>query len=322
MTEPWPDGRPFAFSIFDDTDRMTLGTGAPVYDLLTRLGIFVTKSVWPLGPELPQTVGGSSCEDPEYLDWVLGLQAAGHEIGYHHASDHSSNRARTVAALDRFAELFGGDPRVGADHAGNRESLGAGPDRLTGWRSRAYRAVQRVRQPDRPPFLGAVPGSPWYWGDVCRERIDYWRGLTFPRTNLFEVGVPFPYHDPRRPSVERWFLSTDAPSLSELLVRLAPRELDRLERSGGVCILYTHLGLDAAPDGVVDPRLERALVDLAERGAWCAPVSEVLDHLCVGGGSTIADGDRSRLERRWVLDRLRHRVPLGPKVQTVHPMPG
>jgi hypothetical protein len=320
----WPDGRRFAFSIFDDTDATTLATGRPVYDLLTDLGLLVTKSVWPLGPERLQTVGGSSCAEPDYLAWVLELQAAGHEIGYHHASDHSSERARTIAALDRFRDLFGHDPRVGADHAGNRESLDAGAARLSGWRRRVYHRVARLRQPDRPPFLGAVPGSPWFWGDVCRERITYWRGLTFARTDLCDVGVPFPYHDPSRPYVNRWFLSSDAPRLEHLLARLAPAQLDRLERQGGVCILYTHLGLDAAPDGVVDPRLVRALTDLAGRGGWCAPVSRVLDHLHAGrGGVTpvLSDRERARLERRWIVDRVRHRAPLGPRVQTVEPAP-
>jgi len=313
----WPDGRRFAFSIFDDTDGMTLRNGPPVYDLLTDLGLRITKSVWPLGPERGPTVGGSSCDDEEYLAWVLRLQAAGHEVGYHHASDHSSPRARTIAALDAFRDLFGHDPRVGADHAGNRESLGAGADRLTGLRAAAYRAVQHRLQPHRPEFSGAVPDSPWFWGDVCRERITYWRGLTFARTDLTQVCPRQPYHDPTRPYVNYWFVSADAPDLSHLLDRLSGPRLDRLERHGGVCILYTHLGLDIAPEGRVDDRFRRVMEDLARRPGWFAPVSDVLDHLRASSPDRLIAGrERAVLESRWILDRVRAGSRLGPRVVT------
>ena len=130
----WPDGRRFAFSIFDDTDWTTLHNGRPVYDLLGDLGIRITKSVWVNDPGASRSTGGDTCEDPAYLDWVLELVARGHEVGYHNATDRSSTRAETIAALDRFATLFGSSPRVGADHGGNREALYSGARRLSGAR--------------------------------------------------------------------------------------------------------------------------------------------------------------------------------------------
>jgi len=42
----WPDGKRFAFTIFDDTDGTTLLNGPPIYDALTRHGLRITKSVW------------------------------------------------------------------------------------------------------------------------------------------------------------------------------------------------------------------------------------------------------------------------------------
>ena len=316
----WPGGRRFAFTVFDDTDGTTLETGPPVYDLLTDLGLFVTKSVWPLAvdPGRSGAVGGASLEEPDHLAWIRDLAAAGHEIGYHHASDHSSDRERTRRALDRFRELLGHDPRIGADHAGNRESLAAGADRLSGWRGAAYRTAQRRLQPTRPAFSGATPGSPWFWGDLCRERITYWRGLTFPRTDLTGIVPAMPFHDPTRPYVDLWFLSGHAPRVDALLDRLAPAQLDRLEANGGVCILYTHLGIGTAVDGRVDRRVERALRDLAGRDGWFAPASQVLDHLRArhGGGAVLAGRDRARMERRWLVDRLRSRERLGPRVPT------
>jgi hypothetical protein len=321
----WPEGRRFAFTVFDDTDGMTLGSGRPVYDLLTGLGIRITKSVWPLevDPGRHGAVGGSTLQDPGYLAWVRDLAAAGHEIGYHHAGDHSSERERTRRALDRFRDLLGHDPRVGADHAGNRESLAAGADRLSGWRGRLYHRAQRRLQPDRPSFSGADPSSPYFWGDLCRDRITYWRGLTYPRTDLTGIVPRLPFHDPTRPYVNLWFLSGHAPRVDTLVDRLAPSELDRLEERGGLCILYTHLGIGTAPAGVVDPRVQRVLRDLASRDGWFAPVSEVLDHLRAQGPSVVlGDRDRARMERRWLVDRVRSRERLGPRVVTHELEPG
>ena len=98
----WPGGRRFAFTIFDDTDGMTLENGPPVYDLLDRLDMRITKSVWPTAAPAWRPTSGSTCADGDYLTWVLALQAQGHEIGYHNATDGSSTREQTRAALDRF----------------------------------------------------------------------------------------------------------------------------------------------------------------------------------------------------------------------------
>lgn len=313
----WPEGRRFAFSIFDDTDWTTLRNGPAVYDLLDDLGLAITKSVWVHDPGPRRTTGGGTCAEPDYLRWVLDLQARGHEIGFHNATDHSSDRATTRAALDRFEELFGHAPRVGADHAANAEALYAGPARLSGVRSRAYRWGQRVVQPERPAFSGEDPGSPYFWGDLCAARIDYWRRFTFARTDLAPVG-PVVHHDPSRPFVRSWFHSCHGPRLAPFLERLAPSALDSLERDGGVCIMYTHFGLDFVDErGRPRPELVRTLTALAERGGWFVPVSTLLDHVAATTGTpSLGPRARRRLEHRWIADRLRQRAPIGPKVAT------
>ena len=42
----WPDGKRFAFTIFDDTDRQNLNNVPAVYDFFHDLGLGTTKSVW------------------------------------------------------------------------------------------------------------------------------------------------------------------------------------------------------------------------------------------------------------------------------------
>lgn len=322
MTAPkvqWPGGHSFAFSIFDDTDWTTLENGPPIYDLLTESGIHVTKSVWPTEPTRWRTTGGSTCEDPAYLAWVLELQSAGHEIGFHNATDHPSTRAETISALDAFRSHFGHDPRVGADHAGNKEALYWGPRRLTGVRRKAYSVAERIAQPRRPGFSGEDPDSPYYWGDVCRDRIEYWRNFTFAATNVLDVCPMVTYHDPERPLVNKWFASTHAPRLEPFLNRLAPPQLDRLEASGGLCLIYTHFGIDFAPDGQLDGRFAATIADLSRRNGWFAPVSEILDHLVAlrsPDDLTITRRHRRQLEQRWILDRTWNARRIGPSVVT------
>lgn len=320
----WPDGHRAAFSVFDDTDLITMENGPPVYRLLTDLGLYITKSVWPLGPTRRQQVGGATCADVEYLDWVLTLQSEGHEIGYHNATDHPSTRPETIEALDRFEQMFGHAPRIGADHSGNIEALYWGPGRLSGVRSAAYDRAQKVMRPNRPTFSGHDPASQYFWGDICQERITYWRNFCFNRTNLFEVSPKLPYHDPRRPFVNHWFTSTDGSNRPRFLRHVTDEALDHLERSGGVCIMYTHFGDKFAPDGRLDPEVARAFERLAGRNLWVAPASQVLDHLRLQLGDVeLTDAERTRMENHWVRDRIqdssflrrRHRRSADPSLQ-------
>ncbi len=305
---PWPARSRFAFTIFDDTDLTTLTNGRPVYDLLTDLGLRTTKSVWPLAPYGRGRVGGQTCEDPDYRRWVTSVQDAGHEIGFHNATDEPSTRDRTILALDRFRELFGHDPRVGADHSGNLEAMYWGPHRLSGVRASLYAGFERTLRPHRRQGTGHVPTSPYFWGDVLRDRVDYWRNFTFAAIDVLDPCPVLPYHDPRRPYVPWWFASTHTPTASALVEALSPERLDELEASGGACILYTHLGAGAAPGGVLDPHVRSAFEDLASRPGWFAPVSEVLDHLrSEGRGGLLGDGARRHIEWRWIADQTRAR---------------
>ena len=74
----WLEGKEFAFTLFDDTDLQTLDNARDVYAFLADIGLRTTKSVWPIrGPKSPG-VGGSTCEDEPYLQWVLpGLDGKG-----------------------------------------------------------------------------------------------------------------------------------------------------------------------------------------------------------------------------------------------------
>src|SRR5690606_37313791 len=110
-------------------------------------GMRTTKSVWPLTSPKPST-GGSSCQDPDYLTWVLELQAAGFEIALHGAAGASTVRDDVLLGLERFREMFGQYPKIHVNHHMNRDSLYWGPSRLSGANRLLYRLLTRDRTRD------------------------------------------------------------------------------------------------------------------------------------------------------------------------------
>ena len=80
--------------------------------------------------------------------------------------------------------------------------------------------------------------------------------------------------------------------------------LDRLEREGGLCLVFAHMGAGSFNRGSgVDPRFEARIKDLASRNGWFAPASEILDYLQQQPGFE-ADLD-------FVFDIAPRRAPLG-----------
>lgn len=303
----WPEGRRFAFTIVDDTELSTVANTAPVYDLLGSLGVFTTKTVWPLGFRQPPRFGGGTLEDPDYLRWVRDLADGGFEIALHGATDHPSLRDQTVSAIDAFRERLGADPRVHVNHFGQTEALYWGDARLDGASRQLYRGVNRaLRRVEH--YYGHVEGSPYFWGDVSRERIEYVRNYTFPdiRTSLADPLMP--YHDPRRPYVNFWFSSSDAPEAGPFCELMNERNQDRLVEEGGACILYTHFAFGFMQDGSLNPRFETLMRRLAALPGWFVPVSTMLDHLREQDGWRPQPSVKeiSRLQRRWLRARMIH----------------
>lgn len=299
----FPDGRRFAFTIMDDTDVSTLENVGPVYRLLEDLGFRTTKTVWPVGcPEGSADFQDSdTLDDAPYLEFVLGLKARGFEIAYHGATMESSSRARTTLALAKFRALFGGPPRVYANHALNRENLYWGAERLD---DPILRALLRRADRQVPDYYqGHVPDSAWWWGDMAGE-LTYIRNLTYSSLNLTRINPSMPYRDPRRPLVPWWFSASDAEDVTAFNALLAPPAQDLLEREGGVCIVATHLGKGFSRRGAVHPETRRLLERLAGKPGWFVPVGELLDWLRLKREATpeLPPDEWHRMQWRWAWD--------------------
>ncbi len=311
----FPNGARFAFSIFDDTDVATVENVRPIYDLLSMLGMRTTKTVWPFAwnGENSNFASSETLEDPDYLSFVSKLAALGFEIASHGATMETSNRQTTILAHERLREVFGAYPRAYANHSWNRENLYWGTDRIDlSWLRWLYGRYLGLPQDF---YLGHIPDSPLWWGDLCAARHDYVRNLTFNSLNALSVNPTMPYHDPRRPLVKWWFSATDAENCDEFIDRMHPRAIDELEADGGVCIIATHLGKGFCTSGSVHPAVERILRGLSSRNGWFAPVSAILDHLLLESGNpepcdrTIPSSEWRRVQIRWARDLVLRRLP-------------
>ena len=319
MAEPgrYPGGARFAFTIFDDTDDATQENVGPVYALLRDLGMRATKTIWPMAcPEGSELYfAGHTLQDTGYERFVRGLAEAGFELAFHCATMESSTRERVVAGLERFRQLAGRWPRAHANHGHNRENLYWGVDRVDFPPVRLFYALTNGHPRDW--FQGHVDGSPYWWGDLCQERIEYVRNLTYDEINLLRINPTLPYRDPRRPLAPWWFSATDVEDSAAFNAVITEGAQDRLEAEGGVCIVATHLGKRYAKDGKVHPRTEALLRRLAAKHGWFPTVSELLDWLRTSRSdqATLPPGEWRRMQLRWAWDLVWRRLRPPPPVE-------
>jgi hypothetical protein len=300
----WPDGTRFAFTIFDDPDGQTLEAGKRVYGLLGDLGFRTTRGVWPGAAVRPPNSPGETCENAEYRRHTQSLQAQGFEVGYHNHTKHSSTRDEIIAGLDAFRDYFGHDPVAMANHY-NADAMYWGPARLTPPVRSFYVAATAGRKNGR--HFGHVEGHPSYWGDVCRDRIRYCRNFVFANIDTLAACPSMPYHDETKPFVNAWYASTEGSNAPRFLNALTEANQDRLEESGGACIMYTHFGhgfIDKRT-GEMSPRFVQLMRRLSAKNGWFVPVSALLDYLRQQQGlAELGTPERRKLEKRWLWEKL------------------
>ncbi len=305
----FPEGKKFAFTIFDDTDHATVENVKPIYELLSRLGMATTKSVWvfPGRDTKDRFYGSDTLADEGYARFIKWLQEKGFEIAFHNASNCSSRRETTISALETFRDLVGYYPQVHANHSYNSENIYWGRERLDLPFVGAIYKIMKKLAGKRLVFEGDNPSSPYFWGDICRSRIKYVRNLVFPEINLLRVNPTMPYKDPKRPFVKYWFSSCDGPEVNSFNRLIASRNQDKLEQEGGVCIMYTHFACGFVESGKVNPQTEKLLTELSKRNGWFVPVSTLLDYLeTKQSRETRPFRERVGMEMKWLLAKLSH----------------
>ena len=273
----FPDGKRFAFSIVDDTDMTTLERARQVYEVLEKNGLRTTKTVWVLdsSDKSNDANQGDTLRDPQYREFVLDLQRKGFEIALHGVRGGGSRREDTQRGLEEFKRQLGAYPRMHINHSLNQDNLYWGAE-LFSFMPYRWAGALAIRH----EFAGHDPRSPYFWGDLAQQHVQYVRRFTFPDINLLNVNPAFPYKVASMPYVNYWFPTSNGNRMIEFDELLKPANLDRLEREGGVSLVYAHLGSGSFNrNGRVHPRFEARIKELTARNGWFAPASEILDHL-------------------------------------------
>ncbi len=291
---PFPSGKDFAVTFVDDTDLSTRDNTAPVYEFLHSQGILGTKTVWvnrqrrtssyrqdqeqPVGPDM---FGGSTLEDDDYRKFVRELADDGYEIALHGVAAGNSYRDEIVQGLEKFKALFGIYPHINVFHERNIENLYAGYHKLDLW---PLKCLERLSH--NSDYQGHLEGSPYFWGDLAREKITYMRlpFHTIQKVNMLRWNPSMPFHDPRRPYVNFWFSSADGADCRRYVRLLSKANIDKLERERGACIVYTHFAKQFLVNRNGQLQLNPEFVDVtrylgAHRNGWFPTASKLLDRL-------------------------------------------
>jgi hypothetical protein len=289
---PHPVGKTFAMTFIDDTDLSTRANTEPVYELLAHHHFWGTKTVWPLRAkrnsafrrdlerETPQPDAGDTLQDADYLEFIKILQTRGFEIALHGVAAGNSRRDEIESGLALFRSTLGVPPSLNVFHQTNLENIYCGRHKLD---SRLFRALEFIL--DRSEYEGHRPGTASYWADI----IASFRYVRLPFHTIDEIDTlsvcpSMPFHDLRRPLVQRWFAASDGADVVRFTRLLSAENVSRLARQQGVCIVYTHFAKGfarrRAGSYALDTEFERTVERVASHsGSWFATVTEVLDRL-------------------------------------------
>jgi hypothetical protein len=290
----FPAGKDFALTFVDDTDLSTRANTEPVYDFLWQHGLLGTKTVWvhrrkrtsAYRRDLERVVdaqdsSGSTLEDPEYLDFVRKLVNRGYEIATHGVAAGNSYREEIVEGLDTFHSLFGAYPRINIFHERNIENLYSGRHKLNLWPLQWLESLLH-----RSEYLGHVPASRYFWGDLAQKRITYMRVPfhTLRTVNTLRANPSMPFRDPYRPYVNYWFANSDGSDVQRFNTLLRTENLARLERECGACVVYTHFAKGFAVLRGGRYELDQGFIAIVRRlasrpNAWFPTASGLLDRL-------------------------------------------
>ncbi|RJQ17683.1 MAG: hypothetical protein C4560_08190 [Nitrospiraceae bacterium] len=307
---PYPEGKNFVFTITDDAHDQTVEKIKPVYDLLYELGLKTTIAVYVREPArnngIPDfelgslsreeriefindslSLKGDTLQQQDYLDYIRELKRRGFEIAIHTASAGNDLRDETIKAYEEYRDIFGEYPGMNIMHSNNLENaywghkvFGPGVIRWV-----TENVIGAIYPKAKFPFQGEEQGSPYFWGDILKEKTKYVRMWGTHDINTLKINPSMPYHDPQKPYVNYWFSFSEGHTRKMFNKLLNDKNIEKLCKERGASIVYTHFASGfsrRSADGsyVVDPASKTQLAKLSQRkDGWFVPVSELLDRL-------------------------------------------
>ncbi|MBN1602167.1 MAG: hypothetical protein JW915_11190 [Chitinispirillaceae bacterium] len=274
----WPPA-PYSagIAITDDPDNGTFANFKTIYDLLSDLKLPTTRAMWiydamePTGtPSLPIKFFSSLLTEKRCLDYCKKLHSEGFEFCLHGASSGNNKREYTIAALDYLEREIGASETF-ICHSKNAENIY--------WEDKCIPLSilkPLVRMYSKNSCYGEIEHSPYFWGDVCRNRIEYIRLFRTRMVNTLAFNPNMPYHIFEMPYVNFWFSATKGylPNL------INPEQLDALCLSNGAGIFYQYLHKYIDDKGTIKPDVIQGLKCLSsDKRIMVRSASEILNRL-------------------------------------------
>ena len=118
-----------------------------------------------------------------------------------------------------------------ANHSQCKDNIYWGSSRLTGFNRIIYNLMTLGKYNSK--FEGHEKNSEYFWGDLCKNKIQYVRNFVFNDINTLKVCPIMPYHDQKKPFVKNWFASSNGINLKKVNNLLSESNQDSLIESGG-----------------------------------------------------------------------------------------
>lgn len=282
---PYPNGLNFAFTITDDPDEAQVEKLRPVYGLLEKLGFKTTMAIWAFrpkdvegNPDPQEQMKSITLENNAYLVFIKEYKEKGFEIALHTVTAGNDLRQVTLNGYERYRELFKDYPKVNIMHSKNRENIYWGKNIFKNTILKYLIGIY-----DRTNFSGEDVKSPYFWGDICKDKTKYVRLWGTADINTLKFNPSMPYHDKAKPYVNYWFSFSDGYTAKYFNALLRTENIDRLIKERGVCIAYTHFASDfsrhsAVGGYFVNEETVKVLEYIAsQKEGWFVPVSTILD---------------------------------------------
>lgn len=284
---PYPGGKNFAFTITDDPDGAKLEKIKHIYTYLDKLGFKTTMACWVYKPTelvgLPtpeEQYRSETLENREYLEFLKEYQKRGFEIALHTVTAGHDKREITIQGYARFKKMFGEYPKINIMHSKNRENIYWGEN---AFRNYFMKILARLYTPIK--FSGENPSSKYFWGDICKEKTRYVRLWGTSDINTLKYNPSMPYYDETKPYVNYWFSFSDGYKAKYFNKLLSKRNVDKLVRERGACIVYTHFAAGFCKKKsdrsyFLDENVKKKLLYLSkQKEGWFVPAGDLLDRL-------------------------------------------
>lgn len=285
----WPYPYKLAFGITDDTDECTLEDTQKVYEYAIKLGIMPTKTVWIKEPLRCCGVlnkwkpdSGETLQNDEYRNYCKSLSKRGIELAMHGVSSGNNTRSEIIDGLEDFRATFDYYPRLYICHNLNAENpyWGESNFKFPG----VNLLIRFMTIYNKEKFYGHIPNSPYYWIDICKEKIQYIRLFRTRDLNVLHYNPMMPYHQYDKPGVKFWFSACSGDL--EIFRRVSHQSIDRIAREDGALIIYAHsayfIEKRKLTKSGLKQEVERAFQIISSRNdVWCTNVSNILDRCLV-----------------------------------------